>query len=320
MKEITFLKRNANKWKEYEAFLDQKEEKDPDQLAETFIELTDDLSYAKTFYPESNTTKYLNGLTAQFHQEIYRNKREHSGRIWEFWSLELPLLIRKYHKQLLYAFLIMLISTGIGVISQVYDEDFVNIILGADYVNMTIDNIENNDPMGVYDQGNQIITSLGLMFHNIRVSFAIFMMGLLFSVGTGLMLFYNGVMLGCFFTLFYQHNAMQDAMYFVWLHGTLEIWAIIMGGCAGLVLGRSILFPKSYSRKVSLMNGAREGLKIIIGVVPLFIVAGFIEGTITRLSGMPPVMNLIIIFGSLFFIVWYFVVYPILLENRMKYG
>ena len=73
MKEITFLKQNHEKWLQFEALLNSKERHNPDALADLFIRITDDLSWAHTFYPGSNTEKYLNDLAAQIHQEIYKN-------------------------------------------------------------------------------------------------------------------------------------------------------------------------------------------------------------------------------------------------------
>ena len=72
MREPLFIKQNTQRWKSYE----NQQDASPDALAESFISITDDLAYAKTFYPKSNTTKYLNGLAATFHQSIYKNKRE----------------------------------------------------------------------------------------------------------------------------------------------------------------------------------------------------------------------------------------------------
>src|SRR5215210_6476510 len=100
MREAQFLKQNADKWKLYEAEI--RENENPDKLADRFIELTDDLAYSKTFYPSSNTTKYLNGLASLFHQKIYKNKKETSSRILSFWKFELPYLFRHYQRHLLY--------------------------------------------------------------------------------------------------------------------------------------------------------------------------------------------------------------------------
>ncbi len=72
MRESLFIKQNSERWKQYET----KPTHDPDELAERFISITDDLAYAKTFFPKSKTTTYLNGLAADFHQSIYRNKKD----------------------------------------------------------------------------------------------------------------------------------------------------------------------------------------------------------------------------------------------------
>ena len=110
MREVTFLKRNAEKWKQAEAFLNSKDKVDADILAELFIELTDDLSYSRTFYPQSKTTQYLNSLTAKIHQSIYKTKKERKERFVQFWKYEAPLLFYKHRKEILISLSIDLIS------------------------------------------------------------------------------------------------------------------------------------------------------------------------------------------------------------------
>jgi len=104
----------------------------------------------------------------------------------------------------------------------------------------------------------------------------------------------------------------------IWTHGTLEISAIIIAGAAGLVLGNSFLFPGTHTRIHSLVRGARRALKICVGLVPVFIVAAFLEGFVTRHTEMPLVLNIFILVASLVFVIGYFVVYPIVLEVREK--
>src|SRR5665213_1776462 len=98
MREPLFVKQNSQKWKSFENAATN----DPDELADRFIQITDDLAYAKTFYPQSKTTAYLNGLAAKLHQSIYKNKTEKSNRFILYWRYELPLLFKTYQKQLLY--------------------------------------------------------------------------------------------------------------------------------------------------------------------------------------------------------------------------
>jgi hypothetical protein len=85
-----------------------------------------------------------------------------------------------------------------------------------------------------------------------------------------------------------------------------------------LVLGNSILFPGTHKRLDSLKRGARDGLKMMVGLVPVFLAAAFLEGFITRYSRMPVWLSIFILLSSLFFIIWYFVVYPIRLEKEMR--
>lgn len=320
MKEITFLKKNADKWQEFEALLQSPERKNPDRLSELFFELTDDLSYARTFYPGSKTVSYLNQLTSRVHREIYKNKKERSGRIFSFWKRELPLLFKKSHKQLLYSFLTFALAIIIGAVSAAHDDTFVRLILGDTYVNMTLDNIEKGDPMAVYKKMNEMDMFLGITLNNIYVSFLAFIAGLIFSFGTIYILFTNGIMLGAFQYFFYQHDLLAESMLTIWIHGTLEISAIVIAGCAGLVMGNSILFPGTLPRGTSFIRGAKQGIKIIIGLVPIFITAGFLEGFVTRHTDMPVALSLSIIFGSLAFITWYFIIYPIILNKKTNHA
>ncbi|MCW8811100.1 MAG: stage II sporulation protein M [Ignavibacteriaceae bacterium] len=159
---------------------------------------------------------------------------------------------------------------------------------------------------------------LGITFNNIRVSFIAFMFGLLISFGTAWILLSNGIMLGAFQYFFYIHGLLLESVLVIWIHGTLEISSIIVAGCAGITLGNSILFPGTYSRKQSFMIGAKEGLKMIVSLIPIFITAGFLEAFVTRHTGMPVILSLTIILGSLTFVIWYFFVYPLILAKKLK--
>lgn len=316
MKEITFLKQNAEKWQQFESLLSRKTGSDPDRLADLFVQLIDDLSYARTNYPKSKTTQYLNSLASKAHQEIYKNKKENKKRILTFWKYELPMTFKRSHKQLLYSFIIFITAVLIGVISAAYDDDFVRLILGNSYVNQTLENIDKGDPMAIYKSATPTNMFFAITINNIYVSFLCFILGVFFSVGTGYALFTNGVMLGSFQYFFYQKGLLMQSMLVIWIHGTLEISAIVIAGAAGLTMGNSILFPGTYSRLQSFTMGARQGIKIVIGLVPIFITAGFLESFVTRHTEMPVALSLLIILVSLTFIIGYFVVYPIVLNKK----
>ncbi|RMI25175.1 MAG: stage II sporulation protein M [Calditrichaeota bacterium] len=310
MQEVLFLKQNSSRWKQLEAMLSRPHQADPDELARLFIEVTDDLSYARTFFPRSKTTQYLNGLAGRIHQLIYRNKKESKSRFVTFWGQELPRLFHKNRRYIAYSFLIFVLSALIGVVSTANDETFVRLILGDAYVNMTIENIKRGDPMAVYKQGSEAEMFSYITLNNIYVAFRTFAYGLLLSVGTVYILMINGIMLGVFQYFFYQHGLLGASALVIWIHGTLEIWAIIIAGAAGLVMGNSLLFPGTYTRRQSFMRGAREGMKMVVGLVPVFLTAGFLESFVTRHTDMPVGLSLLIIAGSMSFNIWYFLLYP----------
>ena len=316
MREVAFLKQNADKWKQFEEILKDDKGADPDILANLFIQLTDDLSYGKTFFPDSKTTKYLNSLTAKYHQAIYKNKREEKSIIKEFFTFIFPITMRRHHKKLLYAFLIFTLAITMGAISSAGDKSFVKLILGERYVHMTTENIEKGDPMAVYKDANQVNMFLGITINNIRVALTAFIVGIGFSVFTGYILFSNGVMLGAFQYFFYTQGLFLVSFKTIWIHGTLEISSILVAGCAGLVVGNSILFPGTYSRKQSFVYGLKDGLIIFLSTVPLFIVAGFLEGFVTRYTEIPGAVSYSIIGISCIFVLFYFIIYPIYVSRK----
>lgn len=305
MREALFLKQNVERWKSYE-----KPVSDPDIIAERFVALTDDLAYAKTFYPGSKTVRYINALAADIHLSIYRNRKEKRNRFVEFWATELPLVMARNQAALLYAFLFFMAFVAMGALSAYYDSDFLRLILGDGYVDMTIENIENGDPFGVYKREDPLMMFLYIAKNNIQVSFVVFVFGAAFSVGTVYFLFQNGIMLGSFEYFFFRHGLGMKSILVVFVHGTLEISAIVIAGAAGLVLGNSIMFPGTYPRKYSMMRGAKDGIKIMVGLVPIFLVAAFFEGFVTRYTGMPLPLSISILVLSAAFIIWYFVIYP----------
>jgi uncharacterized membrane protein SpoIIM required for sporulation len=318
MKEITFLKQNAAKWEEYETTLDQKKAAHPAKVTEMFIELTDDLSYANTNYKNSNTNAYVNGIASRVHHLVYKNKKESGNRFVTFYTKELPLLFGHYHKQLFYSFIVTAIATLVGVLSQIYDDSFVRMILGDYYVDYTLENIKKGNPLAIYGDDNQFLMFVQITINNIRVSFTAFIFGLCTAFGTSFFLAYNGVMLGCFFTLFYQNNVLDKALKVVWIHGTLEISAIVIAGCAGFILGNSFIFPGTHTRIKAFMRGGKDGLKIVIGLVPVFITAGFLESFVTRYTEMHIALSFFIIGVSLLFIIGYFILLPLYLNKKYK--
>ncbi|GAL63003.1 stage II sporulation protein M [Algibacter lectus] len=319
MREVAFIKQNKEKWLDFEKAIFGKTLKNPDELASLYIHLVNDLSYAQTYYPKSKTILYLNNLAAKAFQKIYKTKREDSNRFIQFWKIEVPLIVYQSRRYVLYAFAIFLTFVAIGVLSAAFDDSFVRLILGDHYVNMTLENIEKGDPVAVYKSGSNWGSFIGITLNNLYVGIKSFIFGVFGGLGTGYVLLQNGIMLGAFQFMFQKHGVLWESVRGIWIHGAMEIFAIVIEGAAGLLLGASILFPKTYSRVTSFKRGMKDGVKILISTFPFTIAAGFLEGFVTRYSNiMPNWLSVGIILITLGIISFYYLVYPFIVNKKLK--
>lgn len=318
MKEIHFLQKNREKWAKFEKMLKSGYSSKPDDISGLFIQVTDDLAYSKTYFPDTKTTAYLNHLAQEAHYIIYRNKSVSRSVISSFWLHEYPVILYQIRKEIIYSFIILLISVIIGIISMLQDQGFERIILGDAYVNQTLVNISKGDPLAIYKSMNQTDMFLGISLNNIYVSFLVFLFGIFSPVGTAIMLIKNGIMLGTFQTFIAMKGFLMDSVATIWIHGTLEIFSIIVAGAAGIVLGNSIVFPGTYTRLQSFRQGAVKGVKIVFGLIPLFFIAAFLEGFVTRYTHAPYWIRFCIIVISILFIIFYFFIYPQYQNSKLK--
>ena len=325
MREAMFIKKNAEKWNKYQ----HSPTNNPDETAERFVDLIDDLSYAKTFYPKSKVTRWVNGIAAGIYQSIYQNKKEKYSRIFQFWKFELPLLFKRYHRIFLFTTVVFCIFVAIGVFSSIKNPEFIRGILGDGYVDMTEENIDKGDPFGVYKDGNPFSMFVRIAFNNIRVAFLAFVGGFTLGLFTINIMWSNGLMLGAFQYMFFAKGLGLKSVLVIWIHGSLEISAIVIAATAGFILASGILFPGTYSRMVSFKRNAKDAAKVLISLVPIFIMAAFFESYVTHLmsqtydkaknTGLPVWASVTILVVSFAFIIWYFIILPIILHWKGYY-
>lgn len=316
MREAAFVKQNKDKWLRFERLIQNNISISPSELSRLYVELTEDLNYAQTFYSNSETSAYLNELSVGIHQKIYKTKKESKNKFYQFYFKEFPLFFYQHRSTLLLAFLIFFGFSAIGAYSSASDDGFVRLILGDAYVNSTIENIQKGDPMAVYKKANETDMFLGITLNNIKVALYAFVAGILAGLGTIFIVMQNAIMLGSFQYFFYEQGLLWESARTIWIHGTIEISVIIVAACAGLVMGKSLLFPKTYTRLQSFTQGVKAGLKIVISTVPFFILAGFLEGFVTRLTEMPDWLAILIILSSLILIIYYYVILPQLTHKK----
>lgn len=309
MRETRFIEQNKEKWREFESgFASSKT--DPEKLTNLFVQITDDLSYARTYYPNRSVRLYLNKIAQQVYFAVYKNRVRQSRKFIEFWKEELPEVMYRSRRELFFSLALFLLALGIGVFSSIHDGEFARQILGDRYIEMTEENIANGDPMKVYKVSSGGDMFLGITINNLKVAFFCFLLGLSFGLGTAVFILFNGIMIGAFQYFFIERELFWESFLTIWIHGAMEISAIVIAGAAGFALGRSLLFPGTYSRAVSFRIGAVKAIKIFIGITPIIVIAGFLESYFTRHTDVPDLVRGAIIAAEFFFMAVYYVIYP----------
>ena len=315
MKESDFIEQNKEKWLDFENNL-LKKEKDPSKTSRLFVQITDDLSYAQTFYRNRSVKLYLNGIARLLFNDL--NKAEKKG--WSafvlFWKKELPLTMFQARRAMLISFLVFVLCFILGALTCRYDKAFAASILSESYVNMTNENIAKGDPMAVYKSEGEIETFLPILYNNLRVDFLTFFSGIFMAIGSLVIMVYNGVMVGVFQYFFIERGVFWQSFLGIWTHGSLEIPAIILSGGAGLTLGKGLLFPGTFTRFQAFKISGMSGLKIIMAVAPITLIAAFIEGFITRHTDIPDLIRLLFILLNFAWVILYFFYYPRKVHKR----
>ena len=314
MREALFIKKNKSRWER----IQKNESADPDEVAKDFIQLVDDLSYAKTFYPKSRVTKYINTLASRIYLGIYQNRRDDRNRLGYFWKYDVPLTVYKHGKIVLFSFFIFFSFYAIGFFSSQQDETFIRQVFGDRYVDTTEKNIASGNPFGIYQSGTPFFNWVGIMINNIIVSFMYFVKGIFAGIFSLTSLAKESMRVGVFHFMFFEKGHGFAFILAVMIHGLLELTAIVIACAGGVIMGTSYLFPGTRSRLQAFREGVKDGVKIIIGLIPILIVAAFYEGYVTRHYKMPVLINLLMLGTSAAFVIWYFILYPIQLKKRKE--
>lgn len=317
MRETRFIEQNKEKWASFEQVL-KDNQRDPEKLKELFTVVMDDLSYSRTFYPNRSVRVYLNNVAQRLFYSVYKNKRNFFTAFRDFWAKDLPQLMYEARRELRLALAVFSLFVAVGLFSSYMDSSFPRVILGDAYVDMThsnidrsIENPEKYHPLDVYQDDDQLDMALRITYNNILVAVLTFVLGLFLGIGTIGVLLRNGIMVGAFQYLFIDRGIYLDSFLTIWIHGAIEISSIVLAGAAGLLLGKGLVFPGTLTRFQSFQLSARRGVQLMMSLIPLFILAGFIEGFVTWYSvRLPYVLRALFVLASFAFILWYYAWIP----------
>lgn len=282
------------------------------------MQLVDDLSYAKTYYPTSRATRYINVLASKIYLGIYQNRKEESNRFLTFWKYDVPVTVYKHRRIMLFSVFVFCLFYTVGFFTAKHDPAFIRDVFGNPYVDKTERNIEAGNPFGIYQQGDSFFMWIAIMINNIIVSFRYFGEGIFLGFFSLKELGKESMRVGVFNYMFFEKGLGLRFVLAVMIHGLLELTAIVMACAAGAIMGTGWLFPGTQSRLAAFKEGVKDGVKIIVGLIPVLMLAAFYEGFVTRYYTMPVGLNLLLLLSSAALLVFYFIVYPLKLKRQER--
>jgi uncharacterized membrane protein SpoIIM required for sporulation len=247
------------------------------ELGLLYRQAASDLATVREDITSRPLSAYLNQLLARAHNLIYMGKRPRLNGIVRFYVDSYPRVFRDTYRLVLFSAMVFIAGALAGVVVTLRDPGFAHQILGP----QMIESIEKREMWTHSILSIKPMAASGIMTNNIAVGFAMFAAGITAGLGTLWMLITNGLLMGVLAVTTARAGMALQLWGFVAAHGALEMPAIFIAAGAGLEIARGLLFPGMLSRKESLRQAGNRGAKLLLGTIPLLVVAGVIEGFIS---------------------------------------
>src|SRR5438552_5169377 len=249
------------------------------ELGRIYRRTASDLAIARAEPGDLRRINYLNSLVIRAHGRIYRADAQGYGRVRDFFTRDFPLAFRRTWRYTATSFGVFLLFSLIAFFGTRHDPDFSEFAGISPFFREIVINNRTHWWEDL-NEANQIGSSQ-IFTNNIRVTFYAFALGAMFGVGTLYILAFNGALFGAILALTYRAGFGNDLLSFVVGHGVIELSCIFIAGGAGLLIGTALLMPGDLSRGDAFKSRGMEAVRLIVGCVPLLIVAGIIEGFIS---------------------------------------
>ena len=247
------------------------------ELALLYRQSASDLATVREDASSKQLAVYLNQLLGRAHNLIYMGRRANRRGIWTFYKDIYPAIFRETFPDTFAAFVLFLVAALAGVLMGMADPSFTRHFLGPQMV----DSIERHEMWTHSIVTVKPMASSAILTNNISVALSTFALGITAGIGTVWMMLLNGLMMGVVGVACW-HEGMSLALWsFVAAHGVLELPAIFIAGGAGLGVAKGLLFPGSLPRRESLVRAGGRSVRLLLGTIPMLLVAGVVEGFVS---------------------------------------
>lgn len=259
------------------------------ELAVLYRQAATDLATVREDPTSQPLARYLNQLLGRAHNLIYMGRRPRPRGIWSFYRRAYPAVFRETFSYTFAAFLVFFAAAVAGFLTCLGDPDFQRYFLGS----RMAETIERREMWTHSVLTVKPLASSAIMTNNLSVSLATFALGVTAGIGTLWMMVLNGLLLGVIGAACWQAGMAMQLWSFVAPHGVLELPAIFIAGGAGLLLARGLLFPGELPRSASLVQAGGLAVRLVLGTIPLLVVAGVVEGFVSP-SALPASMKFLL--------------------------
>jgi uncharacterized membrane protein SpoIIM required for sporulation len=280
-----WLEKRQTHWNRMERLLDQCHRQglrsltrlELQELGLLYRQAAADLSALREDPTGKSYARSLNLLVSRAHNTIYAGRKSRATGILHFYRQTYPQVFRRNLGLITTALLLFAAGALAGALLSLTQPDFMRLFLGP----RMMDTIERHEMWTDSVVTMKPLASSLIMTNNISVTLTTFAYGLTAGVGTVFMMILNGVLLGVIGIACWLGGMSLPLWSFVAPHGVLELPAIFIAGGAGLRIAQGMLFPGLLSRRDALAKAGGEAVRLVLGTVPMLIVAGFIEGFIS---------------------------------------
>ncbi len=286
----SFRAEREGDWARLETILDRVERRSPKALDDDdlfalpvlYRATLSSLSVARATSLDRGMIDYLEGLSLRAYLYLYGIERGIGGRIAAFFLVDWPAAIRSLWIETCVALALLVAGTAAGYLIVASDPSWFGAIMpgemadgrgpetSAAALKAILYSKDANSFLGAF--------AAQLFTHNAQISLLCFALGFAFGIPTMMLVLYNGAMVGALMQVYVAKGLGVELAAWLSIHGTTELFAIVLAAAAGMRIGTAFAFPGAKSRMAAARDAGRTGATAMIGVVLMLGVAGLLEG------------------------------------------